>query len=166
MTTEESHFHIKFYIKNIGKCLFFFSLTRQKISILYLKISAHTENITMFSEETMSPNPPIGSGDIAQTRLIFTVFIVCWPWKLGQGHQNLINSFNYPNDTIHKVWSESIIWFKRWCADKLFFGQNVTFKMLVWSWKWGQGHQNLISFSCFSGVLVHVWSKSTNWFTR
>ena len=31
--------------------------------------------------------------DRVQTRLIFTVFIVWWPWKLGQCHQNLINSF-------------------------------------------------------------------------
>ena len=35
-----------------------------------------------------------------------------------------------------------------------FFGQNLTFKMLVWPWKWGQGHQNLIiSFLCLSGVV-------------
>ena len=27
------------------------------------------------------PNPSIGSGDRMQTRLIFTVFIVWWPWK-------------------------------------------------------------------------------------
>ena len=33
-------------------------------------------------------------------------------YKLGQGHQNLIdNHFNYPSDTIHKVWPESIIWY-------------------------------------------------------
>ena len=36
-------------------------------------------------------------------------FIVWWPWKLGQGQQNLTNSFNYPTDTIHKVWSESVV---------------------------------------------------------
>ena len=36
-----------------------------------------------------------------QTRLIFTVFLVWWPWKLDQGHQNLTDSFNYSNDTIH-----------------------------------------------------------------
>ena len=45
--------------------------------------------------------------------IFFTVFIVWWPRKLGHSHQNLINSFTYPNDTIHKVWPESIIWFKR-----------------------------------------------------
>ena len=91
----------------------------------------------------------------------FLVSIVWWPWKLGQGHGNLINSFNYPNDTIHKVWPESIIWFKRLGADKL-FGQNLTFRMLVWPWKWGQGHQNLtISSPWNSGVSVQVWSKST-----
>ena len=40
----------------------------------------------------------------------FLVFIVWWPWKLSQGHQNLINSFNYLNDTIQKVWPEYTIW--------------------------------------------------------
>ena len=39
-------------------------------------------------------NPLIGSGDKEQTRLIFTVFILWWPWKLGQGQQN-------QNDTVH-----------------------------------------------------------------
>ena len=35
------------------------------------------EIIAMFSEENyVPPNPPIGSGDRVQTRLIFTVFIV------------------------------------------------------------------------------------------
>ena len=54
-------------------------------------------------------------------RLIFTVFIVWWPWKLGQGHENLKNYFSYHNDTIHNVWPESIIWFKKESADKLFW---------------------------------------------
>ena len=58
----------------------------------------------MFSEENYVPptpplslnNPPIGSVERGR-----------------QGHQNQINSFNYPNDTVHKIWSESIIWFQR-----------------------------------------------------
>ena len=32
-----------------------------------------------------------------------------WPWKLGQGHQNLIKSFNYPIDTIHYVWPNQLL---------------------------------------------------------
>ena len=44
----------------------------------------------------------------------FLVLMVRWPWQLGQGHKNLFNSFNYPSDTIHNVWPESIIWFKRY----------------------------------------------------
>ena len=44
-------------------------------------------------------NPTVGSGDRVQTRLSFTVFIVWWPWKLGQGHQNLIKSQRY------NIWS-------------------------------------------------------------
>ena len=42
------------------------------------------------------PNQPIGSGDRVQTRLIFAIFTVWWPWKLGQAHQNLIKSLNHP----------------------------------------------------------------------
>ena len=66
-------------------------------------------------------NPCIGSGDRVQTMLFFTVFIVWWSWKLVQGNPNLIKSFNYSNDTIHKVWPKSIIYFKRYGADKLFW---------------------------------------------
>ena len=42
------------------------------------------------------------------------------------------------------------------------FGQNLTFKVLVWPWKWGQCHHNLnISLSCLSGVSVQVWSNTS-----
>ena len=61
-----------------------------------------------FLRKTMSPNPPIGSGDRVQTRLIFTIFIMWWPWKLGQGHQNLITSFLPPNNVSVQVWSKSM----------------------------------------------------------
>ena len=54
---------------------------------------------TVFSEENYVPN---------------TVFIGLWPRKLGQGQQNLINFLLIcHNDTIHKVWPEPIIQFKR-----------------------------------------------------
>ena len=91
-------------------------------------------------------NPPTGSGEGVQTRLIFTVFIVWWSWKLGQGHQNLIKSFNYPKVTIHKVWPESFIWFKRYGADMLF---------LVKIWQ-----------SAGVTLKMPVWSESTHWFRR
>ena len=82
---------------------------------------------------------------------------VLWPMGLW---------FYYRNDTIHKVWLESIIWFKRQSADKLFWSE-FDIQSVVWPWKWGQGHQNLIiNFSCLSGVSVQVWSKSTIWFKR
>ena len=101
-----------------------------------------------------------------QTMLIFTVFIVWWPSKLGQGHRNLINSFNYPNDTLHKVWPESIIG-SRDRVQTSFFRQNLTFKVPVCPWKWGQGHQNInISSPCPSGVSMQNWSKFTKWFRR
>ena len=65
-----------------------------------------------------------------QTRLIFSLFSVV-TLKIGSRSPKS-NHFNYPNDTIHKVWPESVIWFKRLGADKLFLGQNLTFKVLVW----------------------------------
>ena len=98
--------------------------------LICLKI---TRMKTMFSEENYAtiPNPLIGSGDRVQTRLIFTVFIVWWPWKLGQGHQNLINSFNYPNDIIHKVWPESIIGSKD-RVQTWGFDMKIVNKMQMW----------------------------------
>ena len=89
---------------------------------------------------------------------LLLVFIVWWPWKLGQVHQNLIKSFNYPNDTIYKVWPESMV--QEIACRQVVFGQNLTFKVLVWPWKWGQGHQNLItSYSHPNNVSVPVWLK-------
>ena len=95
-----------------------------------------------------------------QTRLIFTVLIAWWPWKLGQSHQNLIKSFNYPIDTIHKVWPESIIWFKRQAADKLFLGQNLKFKngvtLKMRSWSPKSNHIFPVSEWCFCARLVKI----------
>ena len=94
-------------------------------------------------------NPPIGSGDRVLTRLIFTVFIVWWPWKLGQGCKNLINYCKYPNDTMRKVGQNPLLG-SRVRVQTIFFGQNLTFNVVVWPWKWGQGQQNLIISSLCS----------------
>ena len=53
--------------------------------------------------------------------------------KLGQDHQNLIKSLNYTNVTIHEVWPESVIWFKRYDADKRFWSkfENFSFYSVV-----------------------------------
>ena len=95
-----------------------------------------------------------------------SLYIVWWPWKLSQGHQNLINSIHYPNDTIHKVWQNPSFGSRDRVQTSRFWSK-LTFKELVWPWKWGQRHQNLItSFPCPNGVYVQVWSKSTFWFGR
>ena len=44
---------------------------------------------------------------ITHKRLIYTVFIGWWPWKLSKGHQNLINSFHPPNNVSMQVSSKS-----------------------------------------------------------
>ena len=41
-----------------------------------------------------------------------------WPWKWGQGHQNLTTVFPSPNNASVQVWSKSIHWFRRQSADK------------------------------------------------
>ena len=97
-----------------------------------------------------------------ETRLIFTVFIVWWPWKLGHGHQIplIIPIIQYIK------FGPNPLFVSRDRVQTL-FGQNLIFKVLVWPWKWGHGHQNpIISSPCLSGVSVQVWSKSTNSFRR
>ena len=87
-------------------------------------------------------------------------------WKLGQGHQNLINSSPSPNNVSLPVWSKSMDWFRTSEDNPLkpYFGH---FKVMVWPWKWGQGHQNLINtFPPPNNVSVHAWSKSTLCFRR
>ena len=79
-----------------------------------IKIYSILSLIPMVFLYKFDQNPPmVRKKNRVQTRLIPTVLIVWWPWKLGQGHQNLIKSFNYLNNTIYKVWPEFIILFKR-----------------------------------------------------
>ena len=139
--------------------------------IVHLFISYNALMKAMFSEENNAPPPPptptqqlVQEIECRQGSDIFTVFIVWWPWKLGQRSPKSNQFFKYPSYTIHKVWPEYTTGFMRLSAGKLFFfGQNLTFKVLVWPWKWGQGHQNLIiSSPCPNGVSLQVWSKSTN----
>ena len=100
-------------------------------------------------------------------RLIFTVFILWWPWKLGQGHHDLIKSLNHPSITIYEVWPESVIRFQE-------IGCRLAFLVKFWKFqcqcdleKWGQGQQHLItSFPPPSNVSMQVCSKSTYWFWR
>ena len=52
----------------------------------------------------MSPNPPIGSGDKSVDKAHFYSLHSVVTLKIEpKRHQNLINSFHYPNDTILKV---------------------------------------------------------------
>ena len=84
-------------------------------------------------------NPPIGSGDRVQKRLIFTVFIVWWPWKLGEGQQI------WPSQH-YNIWSLARIWHlvQERVQTSFFRSKFENVRVLVWPWKWGQDHQNLI----------------------
>ena len=53
------------------------------------------------------------------------------------------------------------------CRQVFFCSKFENFKVLVWPWKWGQGHQNQItSFPPPNNAYVQVWSKSIYWFSR
>ena len=97
-------------------------------------------------------NQLIGSGDKSAAKAHFTVFIVWWPWKLGQGHRNLNQSLKHPNITIYEVWLESVIWFKRYGhimvhTSFYFWSKFKKFTVFIewWPWKLGQCHQNLLT---------------------
>ena len=56
-----------------------------------IKIKWFLSHVTSQSRfyASLVKNPPIDSGDSVQTRLLFIVFIVWWPWKIDQGHQKI-----------------------------------------------------------------------------
>ena len=74
----------------------------------------------------------------------FLVFKVWWPWKLGQGHQNLIRSLNYPSNNVWTLARICHLVQEIGCRQAFFWSKFENNKVLVWPWKWGQGHQNLI----------------------
>ena len=49
-----------------------------------------------------------------------TIWALLWPWKLGQGHQNLISSFSCHNNIVVQVWSKSIHSFIIGCRQAIF----------------------------------------------
>ena len=102
-------------------------------------------------------NPPIVSGDRVQTMLLFTVFIVWWRRKSGQGNQNLIIFLIIPMIQYKKFGWDPSFGSRNRVQTSFLGGQNVTFKVLVWPWKWGQCHQNLIiSYQSLNGFFAHL----------
>ena len=59
-----------------------------------------------------------------QTMLIFKLFLGWWPWKLGQGHQNLIKPLYYPNDKFIKF-GQNPSFLKIWYSKNLCDLENV-----------------------------------------
>ena len=70
-------------------------------------------------------------------------------------------------NTWSSVWIHHLVQ-EVWCRQDFVLLSNYwTFKVPMWPWKWGHGHQNLItSLLCTDGVSVQVWSKSMHWFRR
>ena len=59
--------------------------------------------------------------EISHTQALFGLNLavrVPRPWKLDQGHQNLISSSSCPNVISMQIWSKSANWFTRYCAHK------------------------------------------------
>ena len=80
---------------------------------------------------------------------------VVWPWKLGQGHQNLMSL----KMVLRKhLWKSELIWSN---------GSWDIVQTIVWPWKWGQGHQNLITSKDPSKeASVKIWTDSVKRFLR
>ena len=51
-------------------------------------------------------NPSIPSWEMVQTSHFPTIWALLWPWKYGQGHQNLINYFPCHSNINVQVWSK------------------------------------------------------------
>ena len=104
-------------------------------------------------------NPFICSEDIASENLIWSVFMGWWPWKWGQGHQNLINSFTPPNHVSMQVWSKSIHWFKRYRVGKKLRGRDPHQKQYVPHLRLG-GHNQIDSLK-LKGIEIDIaWTPS------
>ena len=111
--------------------------------------------------------------------------------KLGQGHENLISSYACHNDISMQVWRKSIHWPRRYSTYKIMVTKifsNLKLALMIylcqfdknpstgskdilltrlWPWKWGQGHQNLIShLACPNNIMMQCWRKSIRWFRR
>ena len=54
----------------------------------------------------------------------FTYFCVLWPWKLGQGHQNLIRAGVCPYTPSFQIWRKSVKYFSCKPADKTSVAHN------------------------------------------
>ena len=72
---------------------------------------------TVFSEENYVPTPGPPTHQLVG--------------KLCQGHKNLINSFNYHNGSIHKVFGQNTSFGSIDRVQTSFFGKNLTFKVRV-----------------------------------
>lgn len=95
---------------------------------LFLKKLGHVVTLKI---ESRSPNPSINSRDRVQTSVhfwpIIWLFWALLPWKLGQGHQNLIKSSSCPSVIAMEICFKSIHSFMRYFADK---------KLSRQCWRW------------------------------
>ena len=95
----------------------------------------------------------------------YSLLLWC-PWKLGQGHQNLINSLIIPMIKYIKF-GQNPLSGSRDRVQTSFFLSQYDIQSTVVTLKMRSSHQNLIiSSPCLSGVSVQVWSKSTYWLRR
>ena len=114
-------------------------------------------------------NQLIGSGDKSAAKAHFTVFIVWWPWKLGQGHRNLNQSLKHPNVTIYEVWSSArskttkkshLNWV---CAACLYHLPRLHHHLYRLHRSWNNSNRNftLVDAGNYIFIKYKLWSDST-----
>ena len=103
-------------------------------------------------------NPSIRSWDRVKTSHLWTIWALLWPWKWGQGHQNLSSSFPCHKNIHIQVWSKLTQSFRRQRADKPFSNNlslKVTLKIGSRSPKSNQFFSMSWQYSCASLVKIH-----------
>ena len=144
-----------FFWSNLTKCW-----CHLENEVKATKILSFLSHISLVFLCKFGQNPPIGLGDRVQTRLIFTVFIVWWPWKLGQGHQNLTNPFIIPMIQSIKYGQNTSFDSRDRVLTSFFRSKLDIFKVLVWPWKWARSpksnHFFPMSQWCFYASFVKI----------
>ena len=113
----------------------------------------YRKNIAVFAEKTDVPYLP------KQSKVAISVMKL-WPWKLGQGHQNLISLC-----PIYVYRLANLVTFHPMVCE--ITCRQTLFGLILVDWKSDQGHQNLFSFlSCPNVISMQIWLKSASWFMR
>ena len=140
-------------VQEIGCSQAFWSQFDIQSAGVTLKMSQGHQNLNISSHVPIvflckcGQNPLIVSGDKVQTRLIFYRFYSVVTLKIMSSPKS--NQIFKPSQCYMKVGLDPLFCSRDRVQTSFFCVLSKkkieNFKALVWPWKWGQGHQNLIT---------------------